>query len=1148
MKADCKIDIIPIQVEEGIDALAFTFKGVLNEVRKEIVEVAMDSTWKTNALGYELYIIIFDLIDPTWVPGISAGWIEDSIHKDDAEGLKPRTLDAEEESSKCNAEHPSIPLNDAEGSFFTADEIHRGAVNDMYHYCFENDLSQVWAYMWNQWYTPKQWSFILPRMKLTLASILDKRHIGHMKALAPWQTEFQQQWMELSLSDEECLVRKELTIQKGKIKGKKLKEHLQQIEEEEKHKPREYHTNIQDWTCSCQSYLISRFLLCKHLVRLMNTKLQNKLLTDLQFFLNLHQAHYVPFYSIKGIHIEDTQEEQTAESEVIKLGRQILSAENSGSCEGDESQSESMDGATGCWGQSGSNETEPKNKDDISNDDKATGASSSAGGVHPKMGSVLNGIFKAVERVGGSAGLVLARTRTFFLMSKDFENLRAEIWLVKPPRMLSPSDRAELLALGQQFITSGDDVTLAHLLDAIATKISDRSSPEWQAWSQYTEGLNETWVWIFKENEDIPWPTPPPEPKAVGLDASHTCSSTAVTPASQAPVTLNEKEIHDKMRAERKSSYDGAKGVGPARTSKSTRAERDRTKGGRMHDTLIDELKVDKVSNDEEVEASESRLGANVVNTLHSYMNPAKLNEKQKMKIEWSMLRMFICCAIPWNVMDNPFFEEFISTLSPNFTVPDRSAFFAKHIPQEVAAWDAMFKDFLKGQDHLTFSLDGWSSRANDEIYTFHMTTPTRRSFFTDGHIFRGESVTGDVLKDVIIRMLVTVSGIANYFGKSNYGTYHLEVQRKVDGGISAYVHGPDQELLSSGANGILTLEAYHLEEVLSSSDAGVSDLRGEVIQIYNHCFNQMMTESSHDIFLLGYYLHPMFRLNGGLQLMMPFLADGEKLHSSQYPPLFRQLLSSVLKLFQGEQKRLLDSGSEVVKSLIEEFVRYAYNEKPFQSQIWTRETTPLEWWKGLANDSNASLISRVAIKVFSISPSEICDERTASRLGWFNAAHRSSILPEHLVDSAKLYDFYVNGLSDGNFNHTARVHLSAVSSSTKNPAVRSAPSLMDLVNADNVEPRDVDVAALEEQLFNHPDPYDLAETERIDLALQEVTIRSSERFDIGDFVKLNDPRLIALITNVDTQGPGAASAPKTTTTTPKVVGEPGQWDIESFL
>ena len=30
--------------------------------------------------------------------------------------------------------------------------------------------------------------------------------------------------------------------------------------------------------------------------------------------------------------------------------------------------------------------------------------------------------------------------------------------------------------------------------------------------------------------------------------------------------------------------------------------------------------------------------------------------------------------------------------------------------------------------------------------------------------------------------MLAIVAGIANYFGKSNYGTFHLEVQRKSEG------------------------------------------------------------------------------------------------------------------------------------------------------------------------------------------------------------------------------------------------------------------------------------------------------------------------------------------------------------------------------
>lgn len=35
---------------------------------------------------------------------------------------------------------------------------------------------------------------------------------------------------------------------------------------------------------------------------------------------------------------------------------------------------------------------------------------------------------------------------------------------------------------------------------------------------------------------------------------------------------------------------------------------------------------------------------------------------------------------------------------------------------------------------------------------------------------------------DVFPQMLATVSAIANYFGKSNYGTHHLTQQRKLDG------------------------------------------------------------------------------------------------------------------------------------------------------------------------------------------------------------------------------------------------------------------------------------------------------------------------------------------------------------------------------
>ena len=172
-------------------------------------------------------------------------------------------------------------------------------------------------------------------------------------------------------------------------------------------------------------------------------------------------------------------------------------------------------------------------------------------------------------------------------------------------------------------------------------------------------------------------------------------------------------------------------------------------------------------------------------------------------------------------------------------------------------------------------------------------------------------------------------------------------------------------------------------------------------------------------------------------------------------------------------------------------------------------------------------MVQQIAIKLFSISPSEICDEHTASCLGWFNAAHPSSLTPEHLIDSTKLYDFYVNGFNEGKYTHTAQIHLTPViqpNNTSANPTVFSAPLLMDLLNAENIEPADVDITGQEQQLFNHPDPYDLEEAECVDEALRPTVIRSSFSFNIAKYIKFNDPKLVALITKVDTDGPGASS------------------------
>ncbi|KAJ7873643.1 hypothetical protein B0H14DRAFT_2569660 [Mycena olivaceomarginata] len=174
----------------------------------------------------------------------------------------------------------------------------------------------------------------------------------------------------------------------------------------------------------------------------------------------------------------------------------------------------------------------------------------------------------------------------------------------------------------------------------------------------------------------------------------------------------------------------------------------------------------------------------------------------------------------------------------------------------------------------------------------------------------------------------------------------------------------------------------------------------------------------------------------------------------------------------------------------------------PFDFLIWPRKKGHYGFdpicpkWGDMSGSSLRHITTALAIKVFSIMPSEICDERTASRLGRFNSARTASMAPDSLVECAKLYDYYTY----------------APDAPEDIAAIRSAPTVMDLVNDENLDINSlIDIAALEELWFNAPDPYDLSEADRCPLDAPFV-MRSISRFEISDYVKLDSPGLSELI------------------------------------
>jgi hypothetical protein len=230
-------------------------------------------------------------------------------------------------------QHPEIPV-DAEGTHLTTTELHEGTVFNMYNYCQKHYLSQVWVYLWNCWYAPKQWPLwarsaapeiprlkstmiseaqwkvikhndlgmfnrpwldlvvhvlitrLLPWVQVTLTTVLQTCRAGRAALPMDWQKEFQAQWIDMSKPDEQRNIEQQLTVLKSAKKSKGCAEKLAELEADAERPSGTYHTDIDRWTCSCPSYLISQFLLCKHIAHTVNARIPGfNPRDDLGFFL-----------------------------------------------------------------------------------------------------------------------------------------------------------------------------------------------------------------------------------------------------------------------------------------------------------------------------------------------------------------------------------------------------------------------------------------------------------------------------------------------------------------------------------------------------------------------------------------------------------------------------------------------------------------------------------------------------------------------------------------------------------------------------------------------------------------------------------------------------------------------------------------------
>ncbi|KAF7358846.1 SWIM-type domain-containing protein [Mycena sanguinolenta] len=142
----------------------------------------------------------------------------------------------------------------------SAEGIRRWAVLQMYKFCVEAGLREVWAYLWENWYRSSRWE-LWARSPPTFYRKLDRllTDTGRYRELSSWRKNFKRTWRRLEKTPIT------LPVDPG------------------------YKTDAKKMICTCPSLAPSRFLLCKHVVQAFEP-------VPPVFFLEVKRQRTAPFW------------------------------------------------------------------------------------------------------------------------------------------------------------------------------------------------------------------------------------------------------------------------------------------------------------------------------------------------------------------------------------------------------------------------------------------------------------------------------------------------------------------------------------------------------------------------------------------------------------------------------------------------------------------------------------------------------------------------------------------------------------------------------------------------------------------------------------------------------------------------------------
>ena len=132
-----------------------------------------------------------------------------------------------------------------------------------------------------------------------------------------------------------------------------------------------------------------------------------------------------------------------------------------------------------------------------------------------------------------------------------------------------------------------------------------------------------------------------------------------------------------------------------------------------------------------------------------------KANRRQQFTKEMDhiIMRLICVCGLVPNPIDSDEWKELMGKLNGSYKPSSADNFRDKIIPLEAAFVCKEQIGLLKQESNLTLTFDGTTIQKPELFYTAHATTPSRKSYFLDGHEDTGEHHNTEWIKSKLMKV-----------------------------------------------------------------------------------------------------------------------------------------------------------------------------------------------------------------------------------------------------------------------------------------------------------------------------------------------------------------------------------------------------------